>query len=112
MFVLLSTMGGALASKEDGHYTLDLITGMMKPRLKKLFYIIDTALTCLAAGVLLYTGIIMAASQYRIGFVSVALKVPNWVYGSFVPLGVAFILIRSVLAIVRALRADGKEEEK
>ena len=41
-----------------------------------------------------------------------ALKVPNWVYGSFVPLGVAFILIRSVLAIVRALRADGKEEEK
>ena len=32
MFVLLSTMGGALASKENGHYTLDLITGMMKPK--------------------------------------------------------------------------------
>ena len=56
MFVLLSTMGGALASKEDGHYTLDLITGMMKPRLKKLFYIIDTALTWSGGG---------SASVYR-----------------------------------------------
>ena len=37
MFVLLSTMGGALASKENGHYTLDLITGMMKPKMKKVF---------------------------------------------------------------------------
>ena len=35
MFVLLSTMGGALASKENGHYTLDLITGMMKQKKKK-----------------------------------------------------------------------------
>ncbi|MEI3180654.1 MAG: TRAP transporter small permease subunit [Lachnospiraceae bacterium] len=66
MFVLLSTMGGALASKENGHYTLDLITGMMKPKIKETFYIIDTALTCLAAG-FLYTGIIMVKSQMKIG---------------------------------------------
>ena len=53
MFVLLSTMGGALASKENGHYTLDLITGMMKPKMKRVFLIIDTLLTCAAASVLL-----------------------------------------------------------
>ena len=112
MFVLLSTMGGALASRENGHYTLDLITGMMKPGMKKIFFIIDTGLTCMAAAVLLYTGIVMVVSQYRIGFVSVALKIPNWVYGSFMPLGVAFILLRSIIAIIHAVRSDGREESR
>lgn len=111
MFVLLSTVGGALASKENGHYTLDLITGMMKPKMKKVFLIIDTALTCAAASVLLYTGITMVKSQMKIGSLSIALKIPNWVYGAFVPLGLAFILIRSIEFIVKTFK-NTEEEEK
>lgn len=107
MFVLLSTMGGALASKENGHYTLDLITGMMK----RIFLIIDTALTCVAASVLLYTGLIMVQSQIKIGSLSIALKIPNWVYGAFVPFGLAFILLRSILFIVKLCK-NTEEEEK
>ena len=101
MFVLLSTMGGALASKENGHYTLDLITGMMKPKMKRVFLII----------VLLYTGIIMVKSQMKIGSLSIALKIPNWVYGSFVPIGLAFILYRSIQFIVQ-LQKKSEEDEK
>ena len=112
MFVLLSTMGGALASKENGHYTLDLITGMMKPKMKKAFLIIDTALTCVASFILLYTGITMVQSQMKIGSLSVALKIPNWVYGSFVPFGLAFILLRSIQFIVKTMRTKTEEEEK
>lgn len=111
MFVLLSTMGGALASKENGHYTLDLITGMMKPKMKRIFLIIDTALTCVAASVLLYTGLIMVQSQIKIGSLSIALKIPNWVYGAFVPFGLAFILLRSILFIVKLCK-NTEEEEK
>lgn len=111
MFVLLSTMGGALASKENGHYTLDLITGMMKPKMKRIFLIIDTVLTCVAASVLLYTGLIMVQSQMKIGSLSIALKIPNWVYGAFVPFGLAFILLRSILFIVKLCK-NTEEEEK
>lgn len=111
MFVLLSTMGGALASKENGHYTLDLITGMMKPKMKRIFLIIDTTLTCVAASVLLYTGLIMVQSQIKIGSLSIALKIPNWVYGAFVPFGLAFILLRSILFIVKLCK-NTEEEEK
>ena len=106
---VLSTMGGALASKENGHYTLDLITGMMKPKMKRVFLIIDTLLTCAAASVLLYTGIIMVKSQMKIGSLSIALKIPNWVYGSFVPIGLAFILYRSIQFIVQLQK---KSDEK
>ena len=112
MFVLLSTMGGALASKENGHYTLDLITGMMKPKMKKVFLLIDTALTCLAAGILLWTGIGMVQSQMKIGSLSIALKIPNWVYGSFVPLGLIFIIFRSVQFIIRTIKTKAEEGDK
>lgn len=112
MFVLLSTVGGALASKENGHYTLDLITGMMKPKTKKVFLIIDTALTCVAAFILLYTGILMVQSQMKIGSLSIALKVPNWIYGAFVPLGLIFLLYRSVEFIIKTIRTKTEEEGK
>ena len=108
-FVLLSTMGGALASKDKGHYTLDLITGMMKPNMKKIFLVIDTALTCLAVIILGYCGIEMVMSQMDIGSVSQALRIPAWIYGSFVPLGLVFILFRSIQVIVRVL--TGKDED-
>ena len=112
MFVLLSTMGGALASKENGHYTLDLITGMMKPKMKKVFLLIDTALTCLAAGILLWTGIGMVQSQMKIGSLSIALKIPNWVYGSFVPLGLVFIIFRSVQFMIRTIKTKAEEGDQ
>lgn len=38
----------------------------------------------------------MVKSQMKIGSLSIALKIPNWVYGSFVPIGLAFILYRSI----------------
>lgn len=111
MFVLLSTMGGALVSKDNGHYTLDLITGLMKPKMKKIFLVIDTLLTCVAASVLLYTGITMVMSQMRIGSVSVALKIPNWIFGAFVPFGLAFLLFRSIQFIVKTLKTKEEGEK-
>lgn len=108
-FVLLSTMGGALASKEKSHYTLDLVTGLMKPKTKKIFMVIDTMLTCLAAGVLLYTGIQMVQSQMKIGSVSIALKLPAWFYGAFVPFGLVFVLLRSLQVIVNIVRGKDKD---
>lgn len=111
-FVLLSTMGGALASKDKSHYTLDLVTGMMKPKTKRFFLILDTILTCVAAGVLTYTGIQMVQSQIRMGSVSSAMRVPAWIYGSFVPVGLVFILARSIQVIVNAIRHKDPDLDK
>ena len=115
-FVLLSTMGGALASKENGHYTLDLITGMIKPRTKRIFAIVDTALTILAAVVLFICGLQMVRQQFDIGSVSIALKVPNWLYGAMVPFGLIFLIFRSAQYIVKVIKTKsdefGKTEEE
>lgn len=84
----------------------------MKPKMKKCFLIIDTTLTCVASFVLLYTGITMVMSQMKIGSLSVALKIPNWIYGAFVPFGLLFVLYRSLEFIVKTVRAKEEEEKK
>ena len=55
LFVLLGTVGSALACKRRSLYTLDLLTGTMKPKMKTIFSIITTTLTCLAALFLFWT---------------------------------------------------------
>ncbi len=105
-FVLLSTMGGALASMENGHYTLDLVTGLMKPKTKKIFLIIDTALTILAACVLFVCGFKMVREMFQIGSLSIALRIPNWIYASSVPFGLVFLIYRSVEYIIKVFRTD------
>lgn len=51
MFVLLGTVGSALASKRRSLYTLDLVTGMMAPKAKLYFSIFTTVLTVIAAAI-------------------------------------------------------------
>ena len=114
MFVLLSTMGGALASKDNSHFTLDLITGMMKPTMQKRFLIFNTFLTFIAAAALFISGITMVMTQMKIGSLSIALKVPAWIYGSFVPIGLFFILYRSIEVIIHTIKGAnsfGSREE-
>lgn len=112
MFVLLSTMGGALASKTNSHYTLDLLTGALKPGPRRILEIIDTLLTTLGAGVLCYTSILMVLSQRRMGSMSIALKIPSWIYGAFVPLGLLFIIYRSVETVIRQIKTKPEQIDR
>ena len=105
-FVLLSTMGGALASLENKHYTLDLVTGLMKPATRKVFMIIDTLLTVVASAVLFVCSLQMVMSQFKMGSLSIALKVPSWIYGSCVPFGLIFMIFRSVEFVLKVMRSD------
>ena len=57
-----------------------------------------------------YNAFITALEQEKIGSLSIALKIPNWVYGSFVPIGLAFILYRSIQFIVQ-LQKKSEEDE-
>jgi len=114
LFILLSTMGGALASKDNSHFTLDLITGMMKPKMQNRFLIFNTFLTFVAAAILFISGITMVINQIKIGSLSIALKIPAWIYGTFVPLGLFFILYRSIEVIIHTIKRDnslGSREE-
>lgn len=101
LFVLLSTVGGALAAKDESHYTLDLLTGILPSKKRKKVLAFDALLSIIACTILVVTGIQMVIQQYKIGGLSYSLKIPEWIYGCFVPVGCSLMLFRFVQVIVQ-----------
>jgi|GEM_PF-600470 len=113
MFVLLGTAGSAIAVKMRSLYTLDLLTGALKPRAQVILFLITSTLTCIAAVFLTYCSFIMIRTQLMMGNVSVALRVPSWLYTLCVPFGLVLVIYRSVRNIlfeIGHLKTMGKEE--
>ena len=63
------------------------------------------------AGVIFYYGILMTITQYNRGQLSLGVQIPEWIYGSFVPLGAFFLLMRFVELLITALRGKAAVRE-
>lgn len=111
MFVLLGTVGSALASKRRSLYTLDLVTGMLKPKTKLYFDIFTTALTIFAAAFLSICTISMIQAQVKMGSETVALHLPSWLYTTFVPFGLVLVIFRNAQNILEDIRELKKLKE-
>ena len=92
LFVLLSLLG----------FTL-LADHVPKP-VAHVFEVISALAGIVFAGVIFYYGILMAVTQYNRGQLSLGVQIPEWIYGSFVPLGAFFLLLRFVELLINALR--------
>lgn len=104
LFVLLSTVGAAAAARDESHYTLDLLTGALKPKTRNRVLIIDTIFSLIAAGVLVVTGVMMVMAQYKMGSTSDSLRFPEWIYGLTVPVGCGVMCIRLIQVVIRRIR--------
>ncbi len=114
MFVLLGTVGSAIAVRLRSLYTLDLLTGALKPRPQKIMFIITSILTLVSAAFLSWCSFNMIKSQFTMHNLSVALKVPQWLYTLCVPFGLVLVMFRSIQNIImemKNLQNMDKEEE-
>lgn len=110
LFVLLATSGGAVSAKDEAHFTLNLLTAKLPPKIQQKLLAIDALLSMGVCIILITTGIQMVMSQFKMGSVSVAMRVPEWIYGSLVPIGAFLMLIRFTQVFVRKIRY--KEEDQ
>lgn len=104
LFVLLSTLGAAIAVKRNAHLGLSLITDKLSKKGQKRFYLLACVLGAAFSLVLLYKGIFMAIHEYELKQISITLQWPEWIYGSFVPIGALFLTVRFIQAIFESLR--------
>ena len=111
MFVLLGTVGSALASRRRSLYTMDLVTGMLRPKTKIYFSIFNTLLTIGVAAFLIWASFAMIQTQAQMGSTTVALKLPSWLYTSFVPFGLAFMVFRNIQNIWKDIQELKKLKE-
>lgn len=94
MFLLITLLGSAAAAKRGGHLGLSALTDLL-PKKHQKFVIIFTWLMAVIFSVLLIKyGIQMVQSEIRMGIKTPSLGWPEAIFGSFVPIGGLFILIR------------------
>lgn len=116
LFVLLSMMGAAIATKRRAHLGLSILTDSVGPRLRRSLTVGGFALGTLFSLALFVYGILMVVSQYRLGQVTASMQWPEWLFGTFVPFGAFFVTLRFAQATLEeykapAVRADEKEVE-
>ena len=111
LFVLLSLFGASIALKRGAHLGFTLISDHVPKQVAHIFELISALAGILFSGVIFWYGIQMAITQFQRGQLSLGVQIPEWIYGSFVPLGAFFLLARFVQLLINALRGKDAVRE-
>ena len=88
LFVLMSFMGTAVAARRKAHLGLSIVTDHVSPRAR------------------------LIISQYQMGQETATMQWPEWIYGSFVPVGAAFAMMAFLQTMVQMYKEFKAEEDK
>lgn len=110
LFVLLSLLGTAIAAKRSEHLGLSIVTDAVSPKAEKILRIIGYAVAVLFSGSIFYYGIFMVKNQRMLAQVTAGMQWPEWIFGSFVPIGAFFVVIRFAQVLIHEIRRRPGEE--
>lgn len=112
LFVLLSLMGSAVAAKRGAHLGLTVLTDLVSPSVRKILKIIGYVFAILFSSSVLYYGIFMVQSQMERGQVTANMQFPEWIFGSFVPIGAFFLTIRFIQVLITEIKSQPENEKE
>ncbi len=111
MFLLITLLGAAVAARQGGHLGLSVLTDLFPKKFQKYVILITWAASALFSVLLIKYGIDMVQSEIAMGVTTPSLGWPEAIFGSFVPIGAVFILIRFTQWAVSAFKQSNKEAE-
>lgn len=111
LFVLLSMLGTAIAAKRRAHLGLSIVTDAVGPKAEKILRIIGYVAAVLFTGAIFYYGIRMVMNQRMLGQVTAGMQWPEWIFGSFVPIGAFFATVRFIQVLIEEIRRNPEKEE-
>lgn len=106
LFVLLSLMGTSIAAKKKAHLGLTILTDHVSRPKARVLHIISYIFALVFSLAIFYYGILMVISQYELGQRTAAMAWPEWIYGSFVPVGAAFITLRFAELLIKEIKSN------
>ena len=113
LFVLMSFMGTAIAARRGAHLGLSIVTDRVSPKARIIIGMVMYGVSALFCLLIVIFGIQMVVSQYQLGQESAAMQWPEWIYGSFVPIGAAFAMLAFLQGIFdMAKKLVNGEEDK
>lgn len=107
LFVMLSLIGSAAAARRKAHLGFTAILDLFPAGLKRAIQTMSYALATAFSAALFWYGISMVQSQIFHGQVTAGMQWPEWIFGSFVPLGAFFITIEFLFLLIDTV--SGKE---
>ena len=107
LFVMLSLIGSAAAARRKAHLGFTAILDLFPAGLKRAIQTMSYALATAFSAALFWYGINMVRSQIFHGQVTAGMQWPEWIFGSFVPLGAFFITVEFLFMFIDTL--TGKE---
>nr|WP_325304066.1 TRAP transporter small permease [uncultured Dysosmobacter sp.] len=105
LFVLMSFMGTAIAARRKAHLGLSIVTDHVSPKARLVISMLMYGISALFCLLIVIFGVQMVISQYQMGQETATMQWPEWIYGSFVPVGAAF----SALAFLAGMKDMYKE---
>jgi len=111
LFILASMLGAAIAAKRGSHLGLSLFTDFLPKKYQKYVTLITTIAAVILCAVIIVQGFIVVRQEMQSGQTTPALGWPEWIFGSFVPIGGIFITIRYIQVAINAFKKkEGVEE--
>ncbi len=107
LFVMLSLIGSAAAARRKAHLGFTAILDLFPAGLKRAIQTMSYALATFFSAALFWYGINMVQSQIYHGQVTAGMQWPEWIFGSFVPLGAFFITVEFLFMLIDTV--SGKE---
>lgn len=109
LFVLLSLLGTAIAARRRAHLGLTILTDVVSPKIRRILHIIGYLFAVAFTGAIFYYGILMVLSQRQLHQVTANMQWPEWIFGSFVPIGALFATVRFVQVLIEEIRGTDEK---
>ncbi|MBR1806731.1 MAG: TRAP transporter small permease [Selenomonadaceae bacterium] len=100
LFVLLSLIGSAAAARRKAHLGFTAILDLLPKGVQRAIQTMSYALATFFSAALFWYGISMVQSQIFHGQVTAGMQWPEWIFGSFVPLGAFFITVEFLFLLI------------
>lgn len=99
--VIISLTGAAVAAKRGAHLGLTLITDLLGEKIQKILTVVGHLLGAAFGAIMLYYGILMAMQEYKLKQTTAGMQWPEWMFGMFIPISGAVLLIRYIQLAIR-----------
>lgn len=107
--MILSLVGAAVAAKRRAHLGLSVLTDLLPQKALNALSVIGDALGVFFGVILVWFGYGMVRNEYVNQLKTAGMQWPEWIFGIWVVIGGAVLVIRYLQMILRAI-LPGKEE--
>lgn len=107
LFILSSLIGASIAARRGNHLGLSVFTDKISKENQKYISLITSIAATIFCLVLIKEGLAVTLVEKANNQRTPALGWPEWIFGSFVPIGGVFMLIRFVQNGINAFKEKG-----